>query len=68
MELKQVHASVVVSGLPAGDEEEQGRRPAAASMGRGVSGSAPVLRRGQLQPLPHPTSPIVDAAIQSNKP
>ncbi|RCV12448.1 hypothetical protein SETIT_2G270500v2 [Setaria italica] len=53
-----VHASVGVRGLPAGDAE-QGGRPAAASFRGGVGESARVLRLRRLQPLPHPTGPIV---------
>jgi len=57
-DVKQVHASVGVRGLPAGDEE-QGGRSAAGIIRGGLGETARVLRLRRLQPLPHPTSPVV---------
>ena len=57
-DMKQVHASVGVRRLPAGDEE-QGGRSAAGIIRGGLCETARVLRLRRLQPLPHPTSPFV---------
>lgn len=55
--MKQVHASVGVRGVPAGDEE-QGGRSAASFIRGGLGETAWVFRLRRLQSLPHPTNPV----------